>query len=229
MRLHILQHVIFEGPGSIAAWVERHSYSLTITRFFEAGWQLPDMASFDALVVMGGPMGVSDEGLHPWLAQEKMFIRACIDAGKRVVGICLGAQLAADVLGAKVYANAQKEIGWFPVFKMPVVSPLLWDMAEEVTVLHWHGDTFDLPEGAVLLARSEACERQMFVWRDQVLGVQFHLEMRREDVETMLDYCRKDVKEKAAFVQDRHAVLEGAAQCEGLGLLMDSILTRFLG
>lgn len=229
MRLHILQHVAFEGAGSILPWAERHGYPVSITKFFESGWQLPEVAAIDALVVMGGPMGVHDDAAHAWLAEEKAFIRACIDAGKRVVGICLGAQLAAQVLGADVKANGQKEIGWFPVFKLPVPSGLLWDMPQELVVLHWHGDTFSLPEGALQLVRSEACEQQMFVWRDQVLGIQFHLEMDAEAIDTMLDYCGKEVKEPAGFVQGRKAIREGAAACGDMMLLLDSILTRFLG
>ncbi len=229
MRLHVLQHVIFEGPGSIAGWVERHQYSMTTTKFYEAGWALPALDAFDGLVVMGGPMGVHDEAAYAWLAEEKAFLKACVDVGKRVVGICLGAQLLAQVLGAEVKPMAQKEIGWYPVFKMPGFFDLLWDMPDTLPVLHWHGDCFSLPEGAEHMIRSEACEMQAFSWKRQVLGLQFHLEMRAEDVDTMLDYCGKELKEPAAGVQDRKSLLEGKAHCETLTLLLDSMLTRVMG
>ncbi len=190
---------------------------------------LPPLEAFDALIIMGGPMGVHDDAAHPFLMQEKAFIRAAIDAGKQVVGVCLGAQLAALALGAEVKANTQKEIGWFPVTRLPVVSGLLWDMPQELVVLHWHGDTFALPEDAVQLVRSEACEQQAFVWRDQVLGLQFHLELSESDIEVMLDYCGKELKTPGAFVQDRKSLLAGREQCGVLTLLLDSILSRFLG
>jgi GMP synthase-like glutamine amidotransferase len=230
MRIHLLQHVPFEGAGSIAAWAARHNYPLSHTTFFEAGFTLPAMDAFDALVVMGGPMGVYDEAKFPWLAAEKAFIRAAIDAGKRVLGVCLGAQLAADALGAKVTANAQKEIGWFPIHKTGVPNQLLWDMGESQVVMHWHGDTFTLPSGALHLLKSQACENQAFLWRDQVLGLQFHLELSGEDIENLLEACGREVKVPAGFVQDRAAIREGVEPyAEAANLLLDSVLARFLG
>ena len=114
MLAHYLQHVFFEGLGSIAPWLQSAGYEITRTPFFKS-MNLPDPEEIDLLVVMGGPMSVNDEVQFPWLAMEKWFIREAIGAGKPVLGVCLGAQLIASAMGARVYANAHKEIGWFPI------------------------------------------------------------------------------------------------------------------
>jgi len=228
MRLHVLQHVPFEGAANILKWAELKSHSITTTAFFEPGYALPGMADFDTLVVMGGPMGVHDEAEHPWLIQEKQFIRAAIDAGKGVIGICLGAQLAADVLGARVYPNAHREIGWFPVTKSDLPHPVLFDMDPTQMMFHWHGDTCDLPRGALLLAGSEACKHQAYMWNEQVLGLQFHLEMSPEHIETLIEHCFADLKSDSPYVQKQADIRKGcAAHAEVLPPLLDSVMTRF--
>ena len=110
MNLHYLQHVPFEGLGFIDEWAGNNGVEVGVSRLY-AGEVFPAMDAFDGLVIMGGPMGIHDHEEHPWLVHEKAFIRKAIDAGKPVLGICLGAQLVADVLGAKVYPGPQKEIG----------------------------------------------------------------------------------------------------------------------
>jgi len=111
LRIHYLQHVSFEGLGSIAEWVTSNGHELTSTQFFINSY-LPEPADIDWLIIMGGPMGVYDEDKYEWLTAEKQFIKKAIDAGKTVIGICLGAQLIAKVLGAKVYPNQKRAIGW---------------------------------------------------------------------------------------------------------------------
>lgn len=201
MKVHVLQHVASEGLGSIEAWLADRGAEVTFTCFFESA-ALPDVRGYDLVIALGGPMSVNDEEALPWLRAEKMFIRAAIDAGKAVLGICLGSQLIANSLGARVFlnlqkGNAQKEIGWFPIFglnnsentfRFPAVS----------NVFHWHGETFDLPVGSVHLARSAACENQGFQWRDRVIGLQFHLE-------TTPDSAR-------AFVEEDNRAEEGARE-----------------
>src|SRR5690606_34973423 len=115
MRIHYFQHELFEGLGMIADWATKHGHTLTRTAFYEPEATLPDLQDYDALIVMGGSMGVYDEYRLPWLKAEKAHIRAAIDADKYVLGICLGAQLLASSLGAKVAPHTHKEIGWFPV------------------------------------------------------------------------------------------------------------------
>ena len=137
MRIHIFQHVPFEGPGCITDWANTHHHNLTFTRWYEQSDQ-PDMAEVDFLIIMGGPMSVHDETVHPWLKVEKQCILQAIQAGKRVLGICLGAQLIATALGAKVYPNTQKEIGWFPVAYATALLPpsLAVELPEAQTVFH---------------------------------------------------------------------------------------------
>ena len=119
MHAHVFQHVPFEGLGSIGPWLEARRAVVTVTRFFEDA-VLPEAEGLDLLIVMGGPMSVNDEKLYPWLIAEKRFIAQAILRGKAVLGVCLGAQLIAAALGARIYPNGEKEIGWFPVYSLPV-------------------------------------------------------------------------------------------------------------
>lgn len=177
-----------EGLGKIASWISEREHTVSATHLYR-GETLPDGESFDFLVIMGGPMNIYEYRNHPWLPGEKRFIRQAIDDGKYVLGVCLGAQLIADVLGAKVYQNAKMEIGWYPVrFNSAKKSVRAFEnFPEELTVLHWHGDTFHLPEGAVHLAGSDACRNQAFAYGQRVIGLQFHIEMDEPDVSAFLD------------------------------------------
>lgn len=177
MKIHYLQHVPFEGLGSIEDWVRREGHTLSATRLHR-GERLPPAPNPDLLLVLGGPMNIYEELRYPWLTQEKRFIERVVAAGRRVLGICLGAQLVADVLGAKVHANADKEIGWFPVETSEAASAsgLFAAFPRQLEVFHWHGDTFDIPAGAVHVARSAGCANQAFVYDERVVGLQFHLE-----------------------------------------------------
>lgn len=185
MRAHFFQHVPFEGLGSIGPWLEAAGYTLTCTRFYGSA-ELPDLNAIDALVVMGGPMSVNEGAAFPWLSAEKQFIREAIAAGIPVLGICLGAQLIASALGAAVTANAETEIGWFPVSGLAVDAPGAFRFPPTATVFHWHGETFALPSGAVRLATNAVCENQAFQYGDRVIGLQFHLEATADSVASML-------------------------------------------
>ena len=189
MNLHWLQHVPFEGLGTIEPWAETKGFELSCTRLF-ADEHLPDAGSFDGLVVMGGPMGTYDHGEHPWLIAEKEFIKAAIDAGKSVLGICLGAQLIADVLGARVYPGPQKEIGWFSIRRTEGAPDII---PEKLTAFHWHGDTFEIPAGATRIASSTACINQGFVYNDRVIALQFHLETTSESMEALIEHCANEL------------------------------------
>jgi GMP synthase-like glutamine amidotransferase len=198
VHAHFLQHVPFEGLGSIGPWLEARRAVVTTTRFF-ADAVLPEAESLDLLVVMGGPMSVNDEELCPWLVAEKRFILQMIRRGRAVLGVCLGAQLIAAALGARVYPNGEKEIGWFPVYFLPApeevhaaAAPSFY-FPEESLVFHWHGETFDLPPGAVHLARSGACVNQAFQYGRRVVGLQFHLEMTPQTVRELIDAGRDEL------------------------------------
>jgi GMP synthase-like glutamine amidotransferase len=191
MRVHVLQHVSFEGLGSIATWLEARMAKVRYTRFFESA-NLPKLDSIDMIIIMGGPMSVNDEDRLPWLVQEKQFVRDAVVRGTPILGICLGAQLIASAMGARVYRNPVREIGWFPVRAVPSPSGNL-RLPHECTAFHWHGETFDLPDGAVHLAKSEGCENQAFQLNRNVIGLQFHLETTVQSASALLENCRDDI------------------------------------
>ncbi|MBE9013449.1 type 1 glutamine amidotransferase, partial [Pseudanabaenaceae cyanobacterium LEGE 13415] len=193
MRVHYLQHVPFEGLGSIATWMTKQNHLLSCIRLY-ANDPLPAVDDFDWLIVLGGPMNIDEEEQYPWLIVEKQLIKQAIEQKKIVLGICLGAQLIADALGAKVYAGQHKEIGWFPIRTTEAVqqSHALGFLPAQLTVFHWHGDTFELPEKATRLAYSEACLNQAFLYNEKVLGLQFHLEMNRQSVQQIIENCASE-------------------------------------
>jgi len=206
MHIHWLQHVPFEGLGTIASWAEKKGHLLTCTRFW-AGDACPDPNDVRMLVVMGGPMGVYDEDEYPWLADEKQFVRAAADHGAGILGICLGAQLLAEVFGGKVYQNQHKEIGWYPVNRSGTVPDWLEDIFPgELNVLHWHGDTFDIPVSGTRFCSSKACRNQGFVIGDRLIGLQFHLEMLEEDLARLIENCRDELI-PGTWVQDERTMV----------------------
>ncbi len=191
MRVHVFQHVPFEGLGSIQPWLEARKALVRWTRFYESS-RLPYLDEVDLLIVLGGPMSVNDGAKFAWLADEKRFIASAIAAGKPVLGICLGAQLIANAMGGRVYPNMQKEIGWFDI-EATSSEPGLFRFPASISVFHWHGETFDLPTVARQLARSEACENQAFQIGRKVMGLQFHLETTPESAEAMFTHCRDEL------------------------------------
>ena len=188
MRAHTLQHVPFEGLGFIENWLGQVGYVFSFTRFFESE-EFPEPDSIQLLIILGGPMSVNDEREYPWLVREKAFIRKCIEAGVPTLGICMGAQLIASALGAKVYRSAVQEIGWFPVLGSPTALMTSFEFPKSTPVFHWHGETFDLPEGALHLAKSGVCQNQAFQVGDSVIGMQFHLEMTPRAVRALVEAC----------------------------------------
>ncbi|HEU4428195.1 MAG TPA: type 1 glutamine amidotransferase [Myxococcota bacterium] len=200
MRVHVLQHAPFEGLGSIERWLARRRAQVATTRLYESSARFPEVASFDFLVALGGPMSVNDEASHPWLAPEKRFIADAVRSGKRVLGICLGAQLLANALGAAVRSGAHKEIGWFDI-RAERQPPGALQLPEEESVFHWHGQMFDIPDGAVRLAESAGCKNQAFQLGAHVVGLQFHLEMTPRSVEAMIASCGSELADPGLYVQ----------------------------
>jgi GMP synthase-like glutamine amidotransferase len=192
MKIHVLEHDPVESPGAISDWAAARGYPLRST-LLDRGGVLPGAEEVDVLAIMGGPMNVYDHRDHPWLVPEKAFITAAIEAGKPVLGICLGAQLIADVLGGKVFQNAEREIGWWPVRMLDRDGPFA-NFPETLTVMQWHGDTFTLPPDARRVAESEGCANQAFVVGDRVVGVQFHLEMQALDPAVLRAWCGGEPK-----------------------------------
>ncbi len=174
-------------------------------------------------------MGVYDEHEYPWLKQEKEFLIQTIDSGIRVLGICLGAQLVAEVLGARVYPNDHKEIGWFPIAPKKntasgKVGKLLSNAGE---VFHWHGDTFDLPDGATHLAKSAACQNQAFSIGDRVLALQFHLETTRNAAQALIDHCGHEIVD-APYIQPICEILADQRRFDRINTLMAACLDLFV-
>ena len=192
MRAHYLQHVSFEGLGSIESWLIHAGYEISNTPLYSSA-VFPDIESIDFLVVMGGPMSVNDEAEYPWLAQEKDFIKQAIDLGIPVLGICLGAQLIADTMGGKVFPNTVKEIGWFPITAVNSETSSTFQFPKEIDVFHWHGETFSLPKGAVQIAKSRGCENQAFQLGRNVIGLQFHLETTPVSAQALVTNCRDEL------------------------------------
>ena len=224
LRIHYLQHVPFEGLGCIADWASVKGHSLSATKFYE-NTNLPELADFDWLIVMGGPMGVYDEKKFDWLPAEKDFIRNAIQAGKTVIGICLGAQLIASSLGAKVYPNTEKEIGWYPISptEYGLVGHLLGETIDPFPVFHWHGDTFDLPSGALRLASSEACLNQAFLFNHKVLGLQFHFEVTENSLHQMITFCGDELVVDR-YVQSAETILSNAKFISEVNIRMFHLL-----
>jgi GMP synthase-like glutamine amidotransferase len=189
MNVHILQHVAFEGIGSIDTWLNRRNANVSYTRFYESA-DLPGLSTIDLVIIMGGPMSVNDELKFPWLVEEKRFLREAIRAEIPMLGICLGAQLLASALGAEIYKNSQKEIGWFDITRVPNNG---FQFPDTIKVFHWHGETFNLPQGAVQLARSVACEQQAFQYGKKIVGLQFHLETTKETIDSMIINCNREL------------------------------------
>jgi len=156
----------------IGEWIINNEYSLSFTKFY-LNEPLPQHSDYDVLIVMGGPMGVYDESKYPWLIEEKKFLKEAISKNKKILGVCLGSQLLANALGAKVYPNKEKEIGFFPINKIQSQSTLLSNLPESFVVFQWHGDTFDLPAGAELLASSDVCKNQDLAGATQPVGRNF--------------------------------------------------------
>jgi len=228
LRIHYFQHVPFEGLASIEDWARQHGHALSSTAWFEHDPVLPALDEIDWLIVMGGPMGTYEEQRLPWLRREKLFIREAIDAGKTVLGICLGAQLIASALGSAVYPGPEKEIGWWPIKKTEAGRghPLFADMPDEFTVFHWHGDTFDLPEGAQCLAGSAACAHQAFAVGDRVLGLQFHFEVTPVAVRQMIKGDPDDLLRDAPYIQSEAKILANIHHADDNNRVLAGLLHR---
>ncbi|HPS11733.1 MAG TPA: type 1 glutamine amidotransferase [Prolixibacteraceae bacterium] len=214
-------------PGAILNWATEKGCETEFALLY-ANEKPFDWEEFDALIIMGGPMNIYEEDRFPWLKPEKEFIRKSIKNGKKVLGICLGSQLIADVLGSKVFRNKSVEIGWFPVYPTNegFCSSLFEGFDLSVPVLHWHGDTYNVPDGAVHLLQSEACPSQAYSYGDQVLALQFHFEATSESLETMIELDRSSL-EKSDWVMTEKELLEGKSNIPANNQMLYCLLDRF--
>lgn len=223
MRIHYLQHAPFEGPAAIASLAESAGHTVSSSRL-DCGEALPDIDCFDLLVVLGGPMSVNDERLYPWIAAEKRLIQKAMKERRSLLGVCLGAQMIASAVGARVYRATEKEIGWFPV-KRSTTQGLGSLFPPSFTPLHWHGDTFDLPSGAVLLAETDCVPDQAFQLGPNVVGLQFHLEVTGESVGALVSNAAGEIEPDKQFQQPPESIL---AQTPQASASLHPILARLL-
>jgi GMP synthase-like glutamine amidotransferase len=199
MHVLVFQHVHFEGLGAMAPWLDEQKAQVQVIRQYEPEpGLLPALSAIDLIIVLGGPMSVHDADRYPWLEAEKAYIQTALRAKTPILGLCLGAQLIAEQLGGSVRKNLLPEIGWWPIHWHDAAQRIWPECqcadkpeleaieAAGTRVFHWHGETFDLPAEAQPLAHSAACVNQGFLYRDHVVGLQFHLEMTPETVEHLL-------------------------------------------
>lgn len=178
-RLLVFQHVAAEPLGSLDPLIRRRGHRIRFVNFEREPEATPSVDRYRGLVVLGGPMNVEDQARRPHLRTELKAIERALHQGKPVLGICLGAQLLAHVLGAPVGRHRQPEIGWYDLELTAAgrADPVLAPLGAGAPVFQWHGQSYALPAGAVQLARTAGCEQQAFRWGDRAYGFQFHLEV----------------------------------------------------
>jgi GMP synthase-like glutamine amidotransferase len=223
MKVRVLQHVSFEDIGSMGPWLKTQGAEINYTRLYSRQ-DLPDASGENLIIVMGGPMSVNDETEYPWLRPEKQFIFNAIQRGIPVLGVCLGAQLIASALGCRVYRNMVKEIGWLTI-ESTNSAVAAFQFPQKCTVFHWHGETFDLPSGAVHLARSEGCENQAFQYKQNVIGLQFHLETTPDSLRAIVDNCSYELV-PAQYIQSKSQLLSSPKEAYAeINVQMERVLT----
>jgi GMP synthase-like glutamine amidotransferase len=188
VRVLAFRHSPSDGLGLIANVLDAHGIASQYTDLYAAPAAATDIEHADALILLGGSMSANDN--LSFIQREIGHVQAAIQSSKPLLGICLGAQVIAKALGSKVYSNGKKEIGWAPVmFTSAAQNDALFHGHDSEVIFHWHGETFDLPEGAELLASSAACRHQAFRFGDRVYGLQFHLEVTPQMIS---QWCQED-------------------------------------
>ena len=226
IRIRCLEHVPYETSGIIQYWAEIREHEFSKTLLYK-GEELPNTRNFDWLLVMGGPMSVNDESSCPWMTNEKKLIEKAIVEGKTVIGICLGAQMVADVLGARVHTSKAKEIGWHPVTLSPkaVELELFESFPQEFMAFHWHQETFDIPARAINIASSNACSNQGFIFKERIIGLQFHLEMMGNSVLDILEHHKNEVRD-GKYVQLDTDIIKGINHTKSSNGIIEELLNR---
>lgn len=223
----ILQHASYEPPGLIEDWLQDVDIPYGIVRL-DKGEPLPDWRKIHGLIIMGGPMNVYEDQLYPFLSAEKELIKSMIQHEKKVLGICLGAQLVAHSLGARIRRNSAMEIGWYPVTMFSDLPEQYRSVfPSEFTTFHWHGDMFEFPEGANTIACSDACPSQAFLYKDFVLGIQFHLEMTRDGVDSLIQHCSGDLLSESVFIQCAEELRDGDRNIQSNREILYKLLDLF--
>jgi GMP synthase-like glutamine amidotransferase len=227
MKVHYIQHASFEKPGFIREFFQEKGVSQSVI-FPYKNMPYPEPDEIEMLVIMGGPMSVNDEKKYPWLSTEKKFIEKAILDAKPVLGICLGSQLLASVLGSRVFPNTQKEIGWFPLTFAPELETYLSrNLPSEMMGFHWHGDTYELPGNTIRLASSAVTANQGFVYEDRVVGLQFHPETTRETLKDLITHGRQELVTDS-FIQSEIDIMAGIHHASHGNKMIALIIERML-
>jgi GMP synthase-like glutamine amidotransferase len=211
MTVYTYEHAPYEGPGAVLDWAEERGHD--VVRCDPVAGAVPIAGAGDLLVVMGGPASAAEQERYPWMAAEKAAILAAIDAGAGVVGICLGAQLAASALGATVTRNPEPEVGWWPVTPTAegAADPVFATLPQPFTAGHFHSDTFGIPDGAVRTLESAGCPNQGFsAFGGRVVGLQCHLEWHADGVEALAEHFGHTLAPRG-WVVDADTLVAGEA------------------
>jgi GMP synthase (glutamine-hydrolysing) len=222
----VLQHAAPEGPGGIGDALRRADVATRIIHVYR-GEPVPASLDADALVVMGGPMGVYEADQYPHLRDELRLIESALQQGRPLIGICLGSQLIAAALGARVYPSGRKELGWYPVTltEAAATDALLGDAPRQFVALHWHGDIFDLPAGAVHLASSQMTAHQAFRYAENAYALLFHMEVTPPHLDAMMTAFADEIAEAGVSSESMHA--DAAQHLATLQALGATVFDRF--
>lgn len=206
MKIHCIRHEPFEDLACIEDWIKNNNYELSCTLTY-LQQTFPSDCSFDLLVIMGGTASIYNSMQETWYLEEKKFLGDCIRRKTKILGICLGAQILASVLGSRIYPGKAKEIGWFPVDFFAEDIPGLEFMPKRIETFHWHGDTFDIPEGAIKLASSELTPNQGFIYNETIFALQFHPEMTKISLNKIIESAGEELNQKSNYIQSADYIL----------------------
>lgn len=228
MKILFVLHAAFEKPGCIETWANKNGHLIEKSSPYR-GETLPEIDKFDFLVVMGGPQSPLEIDKAPYLSDEIVLIKEAIQKNKKILGICLGAQLIGEALGAKTERSPQREIGMHLVELLDDAKsdPVFSQFPRKFDVMHWHSDMPGIAEGAVLLAKSEGCPRQAFRYGDRIYGFQCHFEFTKELINGMVDNCVADLITPGNYISSVKELIE--ADCSQINSRMESVLNYLSG
>lgn len=226
MRLHVIQHNTLPDHVAFERWAEDEEHKLTRNNMLN-DTTLPNIDDFDWLIILGGIMDTHEEETYPWLVDEKKLIRQAIDANKIVLGICLGAQLVAEVLGAEVRKNEHAELGWHGVHRTDdaINSEVFSTFPIFMSVFQWHYYMFDLPEGAARIFENEAAPNQAFEYNGRVIATQFHPEYDADCIRQLVTEHGDNMPE-GPYIQPKEQIMTEHCLLREADALIDLLLTN---
>ena len=227
MKLLIIEHAPHENPGIILDWIAENKFSSQTVKPF-TGEKLKEADEFDFLIIMGGPQSPRETGLYPYLLDEINFVKLAIENNKRVLGICLGAQIIAEALGNKVAKSNYREYGFYPIefTEDALAMKTFKDFPKRIECLHWHNDMPGFNSNLKLLGKSEGCPVQGIIYNENVIGLQFHMEIRRKDIDGLINFDNEVLQEKDKFIMAPGEIRQ--QDFESMNLYMKKFLDNFV-